>query len=102
MFMTDIQMILSSVFSFFEKCGSEYMGEIYFPAHHEGMSTRFSFKKLKIPPRKTTMGLRSLSYTAASSWNILPSSIKGSKSLNSFKHNLKLHFFSEMKKKGNI
>ena len=96
-----IQMIVSSVFSFFEKCGPEYMGEIYFPADHEGISTRFSFKKLKIPPRKTTMGLRSLSYMAPSSWNILPSSIKGSKSLNSFKHNLKLHFFSEMKKKGN-
>ena len=94
-------MIVSSVFSFFEKCGPEYMGEIYFPADHAGISTRFSFKKLKIPPRKTTIGLRSLSYMAPSYWNRLPSSIKSSKSLNSFKHNLKLHFFSEMKKKEN-
>jgi len=73
------------------------MDEIFSIADYSGIPTRYSYQKLKLPKRKTTQGLRALSYLGPSLWNNLDNSLKKSVSLNAFKHNLKDHYF----RKGN-
>ena len=91
------QIVASNVFKFFLKCGPDYMDEIYFPADQVNIRTRFSYQKLKIPKRKTTMGMKNLSYIGPSFWNKLPSFLKYAKTLNSFKHKIKEYFFTKFK-----
>ena len=93
------QCISASVFNFFDKKCPEYMSEVYFPADQNGINTRHSYKKLILPARKTNAGLNALSYIGPTSWNKIPVSVKCSKTLNSFKHNLKDFFLKELKKK---
>jgi len=69
------------------------MDEIFSLADYIGIPTRYSYQKLKLPKRKTTQGLRALSYLGPSLWNNLDNSLKKSASLNAFKHNLKDHYF---------
>ena len=78
------------------------MSEIYFPADQNGMNTRRSYNKLNLPARKTNAGLNALSYTGPAKWNNIPHSIKCSKTLNSFKHNLKEFYLLELKKKESL
>ena len=87
----------SNVFKFFTNCSPSYLEEVYFPAHQESISTRCSYQKLKIPKRKTNMGLKSLSYIGPSFWNKLPSFLKHENTLNSFKHKMKKYFFKKFK-----
>ena len=89
-----LQVVASSVYKFFHNNGPDYMDEIYYPADQEGMRTRFSYQKLVIPRKKTKMGMESLSYIAPSFWNTLPTSLKLSVSVNSFKHKIKDYFFT--------
>ena len=57
------------------------------------------FKKLKIPRRKTNIGLKSLSYTGPSLWNNLNENLKRSSSINDFKHKIRVLFRRIKKKK---
>ena len=55
--------------------------------------------KLIQPSRRTSQGQRSLSYQGPVIWNKLPDSVKQSSSVNSFKHNLKSHYFADLKRR---
>ena len=43
------QMVATTVFKFFNARAPDYLDEIYFPDDQEGICTRFSFQKLKLP-----------------------------------------------------
>ena len=64
----------------------DYMDKIFYSAECNGIPTRYSYQKLKLPHRKTNQGLRALSYIGPSLWNKQDKSLKTSASLNSFKH----------------
>ena len=68
------------------------MNKIFFHVESDGIPTRASFQKLKLPRRKTNQGLRALSYIGPSLWNKLDKSLKASVSLNVFKHNIKDYY----------
>ena len=61
--------------------------------------TRSSNQKLNVRHRKTNVGQKALSYVGPSLWNNLNKTLKTSTSLNTFKHNIKKHYFNELKKR---
>ena len=61
-----------------------------------------SYQKLSQPFRKTTQGQNSLSYIGPSVWNKLPENIKRCNNVNVFKHDVKKHYFNEIKRKYNL
>ena len=92
------QSIVVNVFKFFSTKCPEYMSEIFFLADQNGPKTRHSYKRLKIPSRKTNAGQHSLSYIGPSLWNKLPNYLKDSTNVNNFKHEIKKYFLSDQKK----
>ena len=87
------QCTLSSIYKFHCKNAPEYMDEVFSKVECNGIPTRYSYQKLKLPHRKTNQGLRALSYVGPSLWNNLDKSLKTSASLNTFKHGIKNQFF---------
>ena len=79
------QTLMTTIYNVINSNGPDYMSELFCLAYQNGPCTRFSYKKLILPRRKTNSGLRALSYLVPSKWNKIPNSIKNSKSLNSFK-----------------
>ena len=75
------------------------MNEFFTHAEPNGILTRCSYQKLKLPHRKANQGLRALSYIGPSLLNKLDKSLKTSVSLNAFKHNLKDYYFKKGNKK---
>ena len=69
------------------------MDEIFYYAEYNGITTHYSYQKLKSSHRKTNEGLRALPYIGPSLWNNQDKSLKTSASLNSFKHNIKDYYF---------
>ena len=61
------------------------------------IQTRGSFLKLKCPFRKTNAGQMALSYVGPTIWSKTPDTLKRTKNLNTFKHNLKEHYLKELK-----
>ena len=90
------QCTLSSVYKFHAKISPTYMDEIFLNAECNGIPTRYSFQKLRLPYRKTNQGLNALSYVGPSLWNNLDHSLKTSTSLLAFKHNVKDNFFKKI------
>ena len=72
---------------------------IYVPLEINGIHTHSSCQKLNVPHRKTNVGQKALSYVGPSLWNNSNKTLKTSTSLNAFKHNIKQHYFNELKKK---
>ena len=64
-----------------------------------GVYTRPYYQKLNVPYRKTNVGQKALSFVDASLWNNLNKTLKASSGLNVFKHNIKQHYFNELKNK---
>ena len=93
------QCSLCSIYKFFAKNCPNYFDEIYVPLETNGVHMRSSYQKLNIPHRKTDVGQKALSYLGPSLWNNLNKTLKASASLNTFKHNIKKHYFNELKKK---
>ena len=93
------QYSVCNIYKFFAKTCPDYFDELYFPAENISVSTRFSYQKLKLPRRNTNIGQKALSYIGPSLWNNLNNSLKNSNSLNTFKPNIKNHYFKELKKK---
>ena len=60
------------------------------------ISLRNKFLKLKRPFRNTNTGQKALSFIDLSFWNQIPETLKKIDNLNTFKHNLKKHFFNQM------
>ena len=76
------QCAVCNVYKFFSKHVPDYFEELFFPTEETAIRTRSSFQKLKIPRRKTNIGLKSLSYTGPSLWNNLNENLKRSTSIN--------------------
>ena len=89
------QCLLSNIYKFFNSESPEYFNKIYFPAEPSNINSRSPFQRLKLPLRKLSKGLNSMSYRGPS-WNKLPIEIKRSRSTNSFKHNVKNHHPTKM------
>ena len=90
---------LCSIYRFFTKNRLNCFNEIYVPLETNGVHTRSLYQKLNILHRKTNVGQKALSYVGPSFWNNLNKTLKTSTCLNTFKHNIKKHYFNEMKKK---
>ena len=78
---------------------NEIFNEIFCPIGENGVIKRSSNKKLKLPSRKTKLGIQSLSYVGPNTSNSLPDNLKSATSVNSFKHYIKEYF---LKKLGNV
>ena len=90
---------MSITMFFFTKNCPNYFDEIYVPLEISEIHTHSSYRKLNVPHRKTNVGQKALSYVGPSLWNNLSKMLKTSTSLNAFKHNIKQHYFNELKKK---
>ena len=73
------------------------MKEVFEYASQGRISLRNNYARLKVPFRKSTMGQKSLSYIGPSIWNKLPSSMKKTLCLNTFKHDVKKHYLQELR-----
>ena len=54
----------------------DYFNEVFCPVDDNGVATRYCDKKLKLPFRKSKLGMQSLSYVGPSTWNNLPNNLK--------------------------
>ena len=70
------------------------MDETFSHAECNGIPTRYSYQKLKLPHRKTNQVLRALSYIASALWNNQDKAC-----LSAFKHNIKDYYFRKGSKK---
>ena len=95
------QCLSVSAFKFFNNECPTYMSDIFLPVTNRRVSTRNSFLKLDQPFRKTTQGQSSLSYIGPAVWNKLPENIKNCKNVNTFKHEVKKHYFNEIRRNNN-
>ena len=55
-----------------------------------------SNKILKLPFRKTKLGIQSLSYVVLNTWNSLPDNLKSATSVNSFRDYTKEYFLKKL------
>ena len=88
------------IYKFFTKNCTNYFDEIYLPLETNRVHTGSSYQELNVPHRKTNVGQKALSYVGPSLWNNLNKTLNTLASLNAFKHNIKQHYFNELKKKG--
>ena len=75
----------------------QYTTEIFHPSSSVH-NTRRATQKLDLPFRKSCIGQKTLSCIGPKTWNNLPAQIKLSKSVNTFKHNIKKSFFDDLQK----
>ena len=75
----------------------QYTAEIFHPSSSVH-NTRRATQKLDLPFRKSCIGQKTLSYIEPKIWNNLPAQIKLSKSVNTFKHDIKKSFFDDLQK----
>ena len=73
-----------------------YLNEVFEFAPEGNISLRNNFLKLKRPFRNTNTGQKALSFIGPSFWNQIPETLKKTDNLNTFKHNLKKHFFNQV------
>ena len=82
------QCVNTIVFKYFNEHGPNYLNEVFDVAVENNFQLRGSFQKLKCPFRKTNTGQLALSYIGPTFWNKTPDTLKRTKTLNTFKHNL--------------
>ena len=90
------QCVISIVFRFISGNCPYYLNEVFKLAPEGNISLRNKFLKLKRPIRNTNTGQKALSFIGPSFWNQIPEALKNTDNLNTFKHNLKKHFFNQM------
>ena len=61
-------------------------------------NTRSSKDRLNLPFRNCNQGQRGLSFMGSKIWNKLPSEIKTAATNNTFKHDIKKTFFTDLKR----
>ena len=91
------QCICANVFKFFNQMSPQYTAEVFHPSSSVH-NTRRATQKLDLPFRKSCIGQKTLSYIGPKIWNNLPAQIKLSKSVNTFKHDIKKSFFDDLQK----
>ena len=92
--------IISSM-SFCNKASSPYMNDAFKPAGQLNTITRASLLKLSQPLRRTNHGQYNISHIASIIWNNLPTSLKTTDNLDTYKHRVKEHFFHWIKNEPN-
>ena len=90
------QCVISIVFKFINGNCRYCLNEVFEFAPEGNISLRNDFLKLKRPFRNTNTGQKTLSFIGPSFWNQIPETLKKTDNLNTFKHNLKKHFFNQM------
>ena len=91
-----LQFIVSDIFKFWNNWCPDCFNEIFCPVDDNGIATRCCDKKLKLPFRKTKLGMQSLSYVGPSTWNKLLNNLKTATSVNGFKHSMKKYFLKKL------
>ena len=90
------QCVLSIVFKFIDGNCPYYLNKVFDYAPEGNISLANNFLKLKRPFRNKNTGQKALSLIGPSFWNQIPETLKTTDNLNTFKHNLKQHFFNQM------
>ena len=72
-----------------------YFNEVFELALEGNICLRNNFLKLKRPSRIINTGQKALSFIGPSFWNQIPETLKKFDNLNTFKYNLKTHFFNQ-------
>ena len=85
------QRIDSIVFKQVNNQCPNYLNEVSQTAPENNIQTRGSFLKLKCTFCKTNADQMALSYIGPTTWSKTPDTLKRTKNLNRFKHNLKEH-----------
>ena len=91
------QCVNAIVFKYFDEKCCNYLNEVFNVTVDNNFQLRDSFQKLKCPFHKTNTGQLPLSYIGPTFWNKTPDTLKCTKNLNTFKHNLKKYFLNEHK-----
>ena len=92
-----LQLTVSDIFKFHNSQCPDYFNEVFCPVDDSGVATRSRNKNLKLPFRKSKLGMQSLSHVGPSStWNKLPNNLKTATSLNCFKHDIKKYFLKKL------
>ena len=87
------QCVVSIVFKFINDNCPHYLNEVFEFMSEGNISLRNNFLKLF---RNTNTGQKAISFIGPSFWNQIPETLKKTDNLNTFKHNLKKHFFNQM------
>ena len=88
--------IVSDIFKFHNNQCPDYFNEVFCPVYDNEVATRCCNKKLKLPFRKSKLGMQSLSYVGPSTWNKLPNNLKTATSVNCFKPDIKKYFLKKL------
>ena len=91
------QCINSIVFKYVNNQCPNYLNEVFQTAPENNIQTRGSFLKLKCPFRKTSADQMALSHIGPIIWSKTPDTLKWTKNLNMFEHNLKERYLKELK-----
>ena len=91
------QWINSIVFKYVNDQCPNYLNEVFQTAPENNIQTRGSFLMLKCPFRKTNAGQMALSYIGPTICSKTPDTLKLTKNLNTFRHNLKEQYLKELK-----
>ena len=91
------QCINPIVFKYVNDQCPNYLNEVFQTASANNIQTRRSFLKLKFPLRKINARQIALSYIGPTIWSKTADTLKRTKNLNTFKHNLKEHNLKELK-----
>ena len=91
------QCIISLAFKYADNQCPNYLNEVFQTAPENNIQTRGSFLKLKCLFRKTNAVQMALSYIGPTIWSKTPDTLKRTKNLYTFKHNLKEHYLKELK-----
>ena len=91
------QSINSIVFKYFTKQCPSYLNEVFKLASPNNLRTRNRYLKLICLFRKTNMGQNALSFIDPSIWNKTPEVPKKTTSINTFKHNFKKYYRTQLK-----
>ena len=89
------QCICSMTFKYFNNLSPLYINDIFKLAGQNTTATRTYLFKLSQTLWKTYHKQKSLSCVAPCIWNKLPDFLKTTKNVNTFKHRVKKHFFSQ-------
>ena len=73
-----------------------YLNEVFEFVPEGNISLRNTFLTPKRPIQNTNISQKTLSFIGPLFWNQIPETLKKTDNLNTFKHNLKKHFFNQM------
>ena len=91
------QRVNTIIFKYFNEQCPNCLNEVFDVAVENNFQLIGSFQKLKCPFRKTNTGQLALSCIGPTFWKSLDT-LKPTKNLTTFKHNLKKYFLNELKK----